>query len=466
MLLMTRWLRPALDYIPRWLEFQMRLHRQPGCVIAIAHRGRIVLEQAFGYADLGRSLPLTPRHRFRVASHSKSFTAAGILKLRQRHKLQLDDYAGRYVRGLHPAIARATITQLLSHSAGIIRDGPDSGQWMDRRPFPGDAELRAALKAAPILEANTRFKYSNHGYGLLGLIIEAVAGESYRSWIKREIVDAAGLEETLPDAPVPRRMPFARGHSGMLPLGRRLVIPGENPTNAMIAATGFVSTAHDLARYYAQLSPTAGRGTLSLASRREMLRRQWRDPHSSIERYYGLGIISGAIGAGGPAGGWEWFGHSGGFQGYITRTSTLPAPELTVSVLTNAADGLSHFWHDGAIQILRAFAQNGAPSRRLSGWTGRWWSLWGAVDLVPMGAKVLVASPALLNPFADASEIKVIGRDDGRVALANGYAGHGEPARLVRNRRGRVTEFRLGGGRLLSEARVAKEIEARYSKAR
>src|ERR1700687_5884980 len=95
---LDRWLGAALDYIPRWLEFQMRQSELPGCSIAIAHRGRILLEQAFGFADLAKGIPLTPRHRFRVASHSKSFTAAGIMKLRERGKLRLDDPAGRYVR--------------------------------------------------------------------------------------------------------------------------------------------------------------------------------------------------------------------------------------------------------------------------------------------------------------------------------------------------------------------------------
>jgi hypothetical protein len=60
------WLQSALDYIPIWLAFQMRASEQPGCLIAIARRGRIVLEQAFGCADLSRSMstrctrPLTP----------------------------------------------------------------------------------------------------------------------------------------------------------------------------------------------------------------------------------------------------------------------------------------------------------------------------------------------------------------------------------------------------------------------
>jgi hypothetical protein len=134
--------------------------------------------------------------------------------------------------------------------------------------------------------------------------------------------------------------------------------------------------------------------------------------------------------------------------------------------LTNALDGLAHFWLDGAIHILRAFAQNGAPVRKVSGWAGRWWTLWGAVDLVPMGSKVVVASPAYFNPFLDASELKVRNRNDGRVALANGYADYGEPVRLIRNDHGDIREVWLGGTRLLREAEVAKEMVARYQKRR
>ena len=94
---MPAWLRSALDYVPDWLAFQMRASERPGCVIAISHRNRVVLERAFGHADLATGEPLTPRHRFRVASHSKSFTAAGILKLREQGQAQAGR-PGRAVR--------------------------------------------------------------------------------------------------------------------------------------------------------------------------------------------------------------------------------------------------------------------------------------------------------------------------------------------------------------------------------
>ncbi len=461
---MEKWLAAALDYVPRWLEHQMLATEQPGCVIAVAHKGKVVLEQAFGHADLTHGELLTPRHRFRVASHSKTFTAAGIMKLRETGRIGLDDAVGRYVQGLHPAVAATTIAQLLSHTAGLVRDGAESGQWSDRRPFLDEARLRADLALGTVIEPGTRLKYSNHGYGLLGLSIETISGEPYATWIAREIVEASGLAETAPDAPqafAARGLPFARGHSAKLPLGRRVVVPGDNPTHALAAATGFVSTAADLSRFFSGLAPAAKKSVLSPASRREMTRRLWRDPHATVERWYGLGTISGNVAD------WECVGHSGAFQGTLTRTACVPAHALTVSVLTNAADGASHAWLEGALHVLRAFSRHGAPSRRTAPWTGRWWSLWGASDLLPMRDKVLVANPLLANPVQDASEIEPTGRvrdgaTSGRIVLAGGFANHGEPVRLRFDARGKPKEFWLSGSKLLPRATLEREMRARY----
>src|SRR5262252_9325378 len=107
---MEEWLSRACDYVGSWLEFQMRFSRLPlpGCIAVVMHRDQIALERAYGFADLAAGEPLTPRHRFRVASHSKSLTAAGIMKLREAGKLRLDDLIGEYVKGLHPQIGEAT----------------------------------------------------------------------------------------------------------------------------------------------------------------------------------------------------------------------------------------------------------------------------------------------------------------------------------------------------------------------
>lgn len=446
---MEKWLKPALDYVPAWLEMQMRQSEQPGCIVAIAHRGQPVLEQAFGSANLETGETLTPRHRFRIASHSKSFTASAIMLLRERGKLRLDDAVGAHVRGLHPRVARVTLAQLLSHSAGLVRDGADAGQFTGRRDFLSREELLADLKAPPAIDPNTRFKYSNHGFALLGLVIEAAGGAPYRDWIRREVIEAAGLTETTPDMPHAVRARPYRALAARAPLdrARRRADQRDRPRRRV---------RQHRRRSGAVLLSARSRSLLAVESRREMIRPQWRNPHASLEGHYGLGIMSGKLGD------WDWFGHSGGLLGYISRTAALRDRDLAVSVLTNAVDGWAGFWLDGVIHILRGFVNRGAPTRRVSGWTGRWWSAWGAVDLVPMGDVVLITNPHMGNPFLDVSEIAVTGRDKGRIALAGGYGSHGEPVRRTRDAAGEVAELWLAGSMLQPEALVAADIAKRY----
>ncbi|RDJ27457.1 class A beta-lactamase-related serine hydrolase [Bosea caraganae] len=454
---MTPWLPAALAYVSSWIEFQRRHHDQPGCAIAIASGDKVVLEAAFGHADLATGEELTPRHGFRIASHSKSFTSAGLLRLIEAGRLRLDDKVGSYVQGLHQDVAAATIGQVLSNSAGLTRDGPDNGQFFDRKPYCSKEEVLADLSVAQPYPASQRFKYSNHGFALLGMVIEAVTGEAYPDWIAREVVAAVGLTETQPDISL-WSGPMAKGHSGKAPLGRRVVIPADNPGNAMVSAAGFVATAADVVRYFAQLSPKAERSILSPLSRREMSRRLWPDSEGSLGRHYGLGTISGG------SGDWEWFAHSGGFQGVITRTAVLPRQDLTITVLTNAIDGLAHPWLDGIIEILKTFQANGAPSPATEGWSGRWWTIWGCGDLVPFESKVLVANPALFNPFLDASEIAIEGKDRGQLVKGSGFNSPGEAARLVRGADGKVESVWLGGAHVVSEEALRVEMLERYGK--
>ncbi len=116
----------------------MRLTEQPGCVIAISNGPDVVLEQAFGVADLLSHAPMTPRHRFRVASHSKSFTAAGVMLLREHGRLRLDDFLGQFASDLPEALAKATVGQVLSHAAGTIvrrflTQNGSASNWPNRR---------------------------------------------------------------------------------------------------------------------------------------------------------------------------------------------------------------------------------------------------------------------------------------------------------------------------------------------
>ena len=455
---MSDWLQPALTYAKSWLEFQVRQGDLPGLQFAVATRDGLATEAAFGKPAASSREPLTTSHIFRVASHSKTFTAAAIMKLVDAGRLRLDDRADLYVKGLHADTATATIRQLLSHTAGIIRDGTDAGQWQLRRPFLDDSELRLALADAPILPANTRVKYSNHGFGLLGLIIESVTGERYADWIAREVVAAAGLKQTWPDVPTNSTAKLVRGHGIRSLLGERFEVDIALGTGALASATGFSSTASDLARFFQQLSPEASNSWLSVASRREMSRRHWRIPEMSIERYYGLGTIQGGEGA------WSWFGHSGAFPGCYSHTSVLPAHGLTVSIIVNALEVQPAMLVDGVIAILRGYSEGGAPTAATAKWSGRWWTLFGASDLVPMQDKVLVTMPSLLNPMMDATELGDVSETRARIVKAGGFMSYGEPASLKSGASGAVEELWLGGTKLLPEAAVAAEEPGRFLK--
>ena len=315
--------------------------------------------------------------------------------------------------------------------------------------------MRAQLREPPTLDANSRFKYSNLGFGLLGLVIEAVTREDYAGWMMREVVRPAGLVATTPDVPAAPGAPLATGHGTRLPFGRRFPLPGHNRTHALAAATGFVSTAGDLARFMASLDPAAGSSILSATSRREMTRRHWRVPEAEGDRGYGLGTISGSLR------GHDWFGHSGAFQGFISRTACVPEWNAAVSIVTNTIDGPANQSVEGVLTIFERFARHGAAQPGLDAWAGRWWSIWGPTDTVPMGDRVLLASPGQLAPFAEASEIVPSRPAEGRIAVSSGLGSYGEFARLTLSADGAPERLKLGGTELLPEATFLREMEGR-----
>ena len=449
------WLADGLRYVDRWLGHQMRLTAQPGCSIAVEHAETSVYERAFGTATLVQARELTPRHRFRVASHSKAFTAAGIMLLREQARLRLDDAVTQHVTGLPDSLADVTIGQLLSHSSGLTANGDDQSYWNDLTPWPDEAALRRQLEQPLKLDPGEQHKYSNIGYGLVGLVLEAITAEPYGEWITREVISRAGLQNTTPDFSDSAGTPFAHGHASKLPLGR-FVIPGTNVTRALAPATGFVSTARDLARFFGQLDPAATTSFLSKSSRLEMTRRHWKSVPSSTETYYGLGIASGSIE------GHDYFGHRGSFQGYQSRTCVIPDMRLTISVITNAIDGTAGEWLDAVAHILHHFSNAEATDPALRDWQGRWWNQWMAVDLVPLGKKVIFTSSDSQTPFAEPEEIEVLTPTHGRVARSEGHSLFGEAADRLVAADGTTRAIRVGGDEYLNEAEFFDQMRSIY----
>lgn len=450
----------AARYFDSWLALRRSLDRVPGVQAAILHDADVVWAGAYGVADISTGEPLTDGHLFRIASHSKTFTATAVMQLVENGTLRLDDTVGTHISELASApVAAVTIRELLSHGGGVIRDGWDGDFWQLARSFPDrDELLRVAGDDADVLPRNERFKYSNIGYSLVGLIIEAVTGEPYRVVVQRQIVDRLGLADTGPDLAPSRLDAYAAGHTALGYADQRVVIDHVD-TGAMASATGFFSTATDVVTYASAHFDGDDR-LVSDDSKREMRHVAWKV--DGTESSYGLGFEVVKVGSR------QVLGHGGGYPGHITRTYFDPADRLAVSVLTNAIDGPALGMATVAVKLvdLAAGDHDGAAAETvdLAPYCGRFATLWGVYDIAQFGGRLYQLSPTLVDPTLATTRLEVVDADTLRIASTTGYGSRGERMTFERAPDGTVISVRGGSGSIahpLDDFRRAIETRQR-----
>jgi CubicO group peptidase (beta-lactamase class C family) len=436
-------LREGVAYADRWLEYRREFRDIPGLIVAIRHKGELLLSKAYGRANIEADVPMTPRHIFRIASHSKTFTATAIMQLVEQGRLRLDDRASAHLPWLTSVV---TIRQLLNHTAGIIRDGRDADFWQVDHQFPDRDQLRNMANDAAILEPNRTFKYSNIGFGLLGLVVESVSGTTYNEYAAEHIVRRLGLRDTGPEFyPDPAlRDRWVTGYSRARLGVPRAAFPGVIDTRALSPATGFYSTAEDLSTY-AGAHCLGDDRLLSDASKREMQHPSWTIEQA--EEGYGLGFSVKSIGER------QMVGHAGGFPGQSTRTLLDPDDGLVVIVFsnTNATDGQAGPLAETVVKILDlalecARATDTPADVPLEPYTGRFASLWGVTDIVAFGGTLKGLATEADNPVERVADLEVIDRDTLRIARVSGYGSPGETVWYERDGDGRVIRVRIGGG--------------------
>jgi CubicO group peptidase (beta-lactamase class C family) len=433
----------ALDvcrYLDGWLAFRQRYDRVPGVQAAVVHDDEVLLSSAHGMADVERGVALTTSHLFRIASHSKTFTATAVMQLVEAGRLRLDDTLAQWLPALVDSpIGPVTLREALAHSGGVIRDGLDSTFWDLHRPFPDHDELMAmARDGSDVIVRNDRFKYSNVAYSLVGSVIEAVTGRTYAEVVREQIVWPLGLHDTGPELDVDRSDDLAAGYTALSYADRRIPIDHVD-TRAMAAATGFYSTASDVVRYAAAHFLGDDR-LLSDAAKRQLQRTEWDVPGTGMQ--YGLGFVITAVG------GRRTVGHSGGYPGHITRTLWDPVDRIAVSVLTNAIDGPASVYAPALFTLL-ALAEGATAARHAdepSRYEGRYANAWGVTDVVSFDGRLFLLSPVGLDPAADAARLEPVGEDEFRIADATGFRSPGERVRFVRGADGAVEHVRIGGG--------------------
>jgi len=439
----TDGLSASISFIDSWLALLWERGEIPGFVVAIADKGKIVFKKAYGYANLEKKEKLTTSHIFRIASHSKIFTATAIMQLAERGHLRIDDHVVDYLPWLKQhqdkRFLKVTIRQLLSHTAGVIRDGLVNDYWALLDPFPNEKQLRTAiLKSSLVFDTNIQMKYSNFGYSLLGLVIEAGSGKTYNQYVIEHIVQPLGLKDTGPDysGDYSRDLDdkLVTGHSRADLNKTRLSITGKVETNSMSSATGFYSTVADLCKYFAA-QKVGTKLLLNDESKKEMQRAQCRVTNSKQSEEYGLGFIIEYLSSR------CLFGHRGGFPGQRTSSLSDSKSDLFVVVLTNCIDASPGAINKSIFSVIDHFLKNGSASqskKKLHRFQGRFMELWSILEFVVLGDKIVAIDPTSWQPFDDAEELEYVDEKTLKVVKTNAFASEGELIHFTFSKSGEI----------------------------
>jgi CubicO group peptidase (beta-lactamase class C family) len=289
------------------------LQRGPiaGLSIAVFEHGRPVLAKGYGFADIEKQVAATADTSYPIASVSKHFTAAAILRLADQGRLALDDPLSRFFPAARPRIGVLTLRHLLDHTSGLTRPGP----------APRAAAVSVLARGGTALGQGMDWDYSNYNYSLLGLVIEQASGRDYAQYLHDEIAAPLGLTgtgycEEGQDVP-------GRGRDYLS--GRKsLALTPYWSEPRFFAAGALCSTVVDLVHMEAALEAGRVMSAPMLAAMRTPARLA-----SGLEADYGLGTRLGFTA------GRRKLGHTGGGQSNKAVLARYPDQDVTVAVLLN-----------------------------------------------------------------------------------------------------------------------------------
>jgi D-alanyl-D-alanine carboxypeptidase len=289
------------------------LQRGPiaGLSIAVFEHGKAVVVKGYGSADLEAGVAATADTSYPIASVTKHFTAAAVLRLVDQGKLSLDDPLSRFFPAARPKIGALTVRHLLDHTSGLTRGGP----------APRAATLSVIRRGGTARPQGEDWDYSNYNFSLLGLVIEAASGRDYARYVHEELavpLDLTGTgycEDGSPTA--------GRGRDYLA--GVKIVSPTLYWTEArFFAAGGLCSTVLDLVRWETALED----GRIISPAMLQAMRSPARLP-GGLEADYGYGTRLGYTDRR------RKLGHTGGGQSNKAVLARYPDDDVTIAVLLN-----------------------------------------------------------------------------------------------------------------------------------
>lgn len=171
-----------------------------GAAIAVLKDDKLIFNKNYGFADLQNEMPVTDITQFNIMSITKNFIACAVLQLADRNLINLNAPVKKYLANLPSQYDSVLIYQLLSHSAGVPDYVHVKGYMAqaNRKQTPWEV-LKPALNEPLEFNPGEKNAYSNSGYFLLGLLIEKVTGKRLDKFLKENIFNPVGLNNTYLD---------------------------------------------------------------------------------------------------------------------------------------------------------------------------------------------------------------------------------------------------------------------------
>jgi CubicO group peptidase (beta-lactamase class C family) len=342
---------PAIQALENVFARWAASERSPALAWGLIRNGELVTARGLGTLRVGETAEPNADSVFRIASMTKSFTGAALMTLVAGKQIRLDEPVATYVpelehwRGPTRDGPPLTVRHLVSMESGLPSDDPWADRHMDLTSEGMDALI--ARRASFTWTPGTRFEYSNLGWGLVGRVIERVAGTTTQELISTRLLQPLGMTNTtwtrppVPNVAEPYRWQDDDWTAETEPLGDGTIAP----------MGGLWSTVSDLARwvaFFCDADPPRDdpdEGSLPRWARREMEQPRRMDsvdavrprpdgPARVIAYGYGIGLsmrIDPRLG--------NVVTHSGGLPGYGSHMRWLPDRNVGVVALSNVTYG-------------------------------------------------------------------------------------------------------------------------------
>ncbi|MDP4220645.1 MAG: serine hydrolase [Bacteroidota bacterium] len=309
-----------------------RADAKHGIGVSISVPGRPQWSGAIGFDD--ETTPMDTNLAFEIASNTKTFVTALIMKLQDNGMISIKDTIGKWLPKKYPNVSGAiTIEQLLNHSSGIydyLNDDPtDAALYAfyddPSTPWTPDSILMTFV-GPPNFKPGTSYRYSNTNFLLAGMIAERAGGDKLNVLLHKNFIDPLHLTRTFFGGVDSVTIPFAHNWTPLDTLNPEIDYHGLDKTGQLTGAWGagnMISATGDLIQWVNQLY--TGKVVSKNALKQMMTMHKWPDGSS-----YGLGTQSA------PYYTKTFYGHTGSLIGFKSAMFTNTADSVSLVVYMNS----------------------------------------------------------------------------------------------------------------------------------